>query len=39
MVQYADAWNSLLSKKDAKDADKAITQMQVEADKHNQETM
>ena len=37
MSQYADSWDSLVKPKEEKDSDKRITQMQVEAEKHNRE--
>ena len=38
-TQYADKWDEIKEKWEWYDADKAITQMQVEAEKHNQEVM
>jgi hypothetical protein len=38
-TKYLDAWDEIIDPKTEFDSDKVITQLQVEADKHNKEVV
>jgi hypothetical protein len=35
--EYVDSWDSMINPSNSYDSDKAITQMQVDSEKHNQD--